>query len=244
MGQDPAAGVPTPFQRRLPNALTMLRVVLAVAFFAILTPWEYQDSPLAHGRSPDWWLLVAAAVFVVAALTDLLDGMLARRWKVISVFGRVMDPFADKLLVIGAFVYLAGPGFTNPRLAFPELVGPPAGDHLMGLRGAGPPVAPWMVAVILGRELLVTSIRGVIEATGMSFAATRSGKWKMVLQSVCVPAVLVLLNVPVRNDPDALDWAGWLMDGLVWATVIVTVWSGIPYGVRAIREASRAKEQR
>src|SRR5262245_40140186 len=69
-----------PFERAFPNLLTGARVLLAVAFFAILTPWKYKNSPLARGEGPDWWLIAAAAVFIVAAITDALDGYLARRW--------------------------------------------------------------------------------------------------------------------------------------------------------------------
>src|ERR1043165_8884477 len=127
-------------RRNIPNILTMSRVVLAIGFFAVLSFWSYEKSPLASGKSPDWTLIGAALLFVIAAATDALDGNLARKWDVVSVFGRIMDPFADKLLVIGAFVYLAGPGFGNGQVQLSR-------------------VDPWMVVLILARELLVTSIR-------------------------------------------------------------------------------------
>jgi phosphatidylglycerophosphate synthase len=85
-----------PWERATPNLLTAARVLLAIAFFAILTPWKYWKSPLARGEGPDVWLLSAAAVFIVGALTDALDGYLARRWNAVTVFGRIMDHFADK----------------------------------------------------------------------------------------------------------------------------------------------------
>lgn len=203
---------PTALQRQLPNALTVSRLALAAGFFAVLTPWRYADSPLVKGHSPDWRLLLAAGLFIAAAVTDALDGHLARKWNVISVFGRVMDPFADKVLVLGAFVYLAGPGFQGPER-------PMSG------------VAPWMAVVILARELLVTSIRAVAESKGIPFPATASGKWKMILQSVCVPLVLVLLNVAPAIDA---AWPLAAIRATVWATVIVTAWSGIPYITRGM----------
>ena len=212
----------------------MGRVVLAGVFFVMLAMWSCDASPVARGARVDPWLLLAAGVFVAAAVTDALDGHLARRWEVVSVFGRVMDPFADKVLVIGAFVMLAGPGFTSR------------------LQSGGPIscVEPWMVVVILARELLVTSIRGVFEGRGVGFAATASGKWKMILQCICVPLVLVVIGTMYARPGAGLGTGGDGLDGatpaarfvimaIVWATVAVTVWSGVPDVVRAERERGR-----
>lgn len=241
-------------RRHIPNLLTMLRVVLACVFFAVLSRWSIVNSPIMHAGSADgttgatrgtwsrldWALIAAAAIFLLAAATDALDGYLARRWKVVSVFGRIMDPFADKLLVIGAFVFLAGPGFTDVNYI-------PAGSHaLYGGReyvriGSVSGVAPWMVALILGRELLVTSIRGVFEGRGVSFAASWSGKIKMILQCICVPGVLLLINVPVNADRTPNEWAWLAIQILVGLTVVVTAWSGLPYVTRAIAEVRASK---
>jgi phosphatidylglycerophosphate synthase/phosphatidylglycerophosphatase A len=195
--------------------------VVSILFFIVLAFWRYPDSPIAHGRI-DWWLVLAALLFIIAAATDYLDGFLARRWNVVSTFGRIMDPFADKLLVIGGFVFLAGPGFTAWE---------PDAAHAVRLGGGSiTAVESWMVVLLLGRELLVTSVRATMESRGIDFSASLSGKLKMVLQSITIPAVLLLLNVPVT----APDVAGWLIRVLVWSTVIVTAWSGVPYIVRAI----------
>lgn len=198
-------------RRHIPNTLTLARIALAIAFFAVLTPWRFDASPLAKGQSPDYWLLTATALFLLAALTDALDGHLARKWNVVSVFGRIMDPFADKVLIIGAFIYLAGPGFSSGN------------RQVSG-------VYPWMAAVILARELLITSIRAAFESRGVSFAATASGKWKMILQCVCVPAVLLLLCF----DPTGRLFNGRAIDILTWSTVLITAWSAVPYIARAI----------
>jgi CDP-diacylglycerol--glycerol-3-phosphate 3-phosphatidyltransferase len=220
-GDAPAAELGS--RRSLPNLLTASRVVVAAAFFGVLTPWRYAASPAARGEGVDGWLLLAAALFVIAALTDALDGHLARKWNVVSVFGRVMDPFADKLLVIGGFAFLAGPGFWLPRVGAAAAVV----SH----------VTPWVVVIVLGRELLVTSIRAVVESGGGSFAASWSGKAKMILQSVCIPLVLVLLALPRGGGAGALDagegWTGVVIRILVWTTTLVTAWSGVPYVVRA-----------
>src|SRR5262245_29186363 len=100
----------TSWYRLVPNALTIARVGLAAVFFAILMAWGIGRGPTAYDPpdpgNPDWLLLVAAAVFGLAAVTDALDGHLARRWQVITPFGRVMDPFADKVLILGSFIFL------------------------------------------------------------------------------------------------------------------------------------------
>ncbi len=202
----------TDFRRHIPNILTLSRLAWAVAFFIVLSLWSYARSPLLGGAGVDWHLVGAAVLFAVGAATDFVDGYLARRWGVVSAFGRIMDPFADKLLVIGAFVFLAGPAFAH------------RGAQVSG-------VLPWMAVVILGRELLVTSLRAAVEGRGVSFAATASGKWKMVLQSLTVPAVLVLVHF---LHEDRAGWAHYLIRVLAWGTVVVTAWSGVPYIMRAV----------
>lgn len=209
-------------RRHMPNAITILRVFLAAAFFTVLALWKATDEFINAGGTGragiEPALLAAGLLFIAAALTDLLDGHLARKWGVVSVFGRIMDPFADKILIVGAFIFLAGPAF--------HAVGPTG--KLIQLTG----VHPWMAVVILARELLVTSIRGVAESCGIDFGASGAGKAKMVLQSVTVPTVLLTLAIwpgPI-GMPEVI-----FIDILIWATILVTVWSGLPYIVRAFR---------
>jgi CDP-diacylglycerol--glycerol-3-phosphate 3-phosphatidyltransferase len=95
-------------------------------------------------------------------------------------------------------------------------------------------VAPWMVVVILAREMLVTSIRGVVESSGVAFGAVWSGKLKMFLQSVTIPTVLGVA-VNFRTGLDEPMFAARLCDVLVWATMLVTIWSGLPYVTRLRR---------
>lgn len=203
-------------RRALPNALTLARVALAVAMFLLLARYRLTPAPIDPSTAAvDRILLLAVGLFVLAALTDALDGHLARRWNVVSVFGRILDPFADKLLVIGAFIMLAGPGFSD-------------GSHQVS--GA----LPWMAVVVLARELLVTSIRGVLEARGVDFSATLSGKLKMILQSASIPLVILLVALrPVAGEhahliPHATLW-------IMLVTVAVTAVSGVPYVRRAAR---------
>lgn len=209
-------------RRNIPNQLTTLRAVLAIVFFVVLNQY-------AFGRGPDGAILVALAVFIVASITDWLDGYLARRWNAISAFGRIMDPFCDKLLVLGALLYLAGPRFVDPDAAsLPGLPLLPAPAVISG-------VAIWMVVLMLARELLVTGIRGEMESRGVKFGAKLSGKLKTALQMIIVPLLLVIVWV----NPHREGW-GWLAiarDALVWATVAATVASGWPYVVAGLREA-------
>ena len=201
----------------IPNILTLVRVALTAVVIALLSIYN-------HPSAFTWAVPVAGLVFILAALTDTLDGILARRWDAISVFGRVMDPFADKALVLGSFVVMAGPGFTS------------ADGHAV----AG--FTPWMVVIILARELLVTSIRSVMEGTGHSFAANWAGKWKMIIQSVAVPAILALLWLAPSDELlDPVLWARVAIDALAWITLIITVVSGAPYFIAATRAATESK---
>ena len=208
--------MPSNTRTKLPNALTLSRVALAAAFFAVLS---LRTGLHARSGPPDLWLIAAAVIFILAALTDVLDGHLARRWGVASTFGRIMDPFADKVLVLGAFVYLAGPGFL-------ETVQIDGRDVRLQVSG----VAAWMAVAVIARELLVTSIRAVFESRGIDFSAGWAGKFKMVLQSLAIP--LILLILALTEPTQGTLWRP-LIDSLVWLTVLVTLWSGVPYIKRA-----------
>ena len=192
----------------------MLRLVIAAGFFATLNLYRFPDH---HSL----WANVSIVLFIAAATTDWLDGYLARKWNVESIFGRIMDPFCDKVLVLGGFIYLAGPRFAVA----------PEPEGLVVTMASG--VYPWMVVIIFARELLVTSIRGALESMGISGQAKTAGKLKMILQSVMIPVVIF---IAVNLNPLHYEWAGWVRDGFVYATVLVTVWSSIPYvaGLRSI----------
>ena len=210
-----------PLRRSLPNGLTMMRLVLAAAFFGTLNAYRYPDHHTL-------WANIAVGLFILAAVTDALDGYLARKWKVESTFGRIMDPFCDKVLVLGAFIYMAG-----PRFVVPEWV---QEDKFFTMATG---VYPWMVAVILARELLVTGFRGEAESMGVSFAANWWGKWKMILQSTAIPVVVFLTVTFKTGASDRLSvTALWACYVVVYATVIVTILSALPYlgrlpGIRA-----------
>lgn len=176
---------------------------------------------LALAVQPDHNLLLvlAAALFALAAITDALDGLLARRWRSDSRFGRVMDPFADKLLIVGTFLLLAGPGFALPD---------PESQRLVQVSG----VQSWMVAVILARELLVTSIRGACETEDVQFGALALGKFKMTVQSLAAPAIILLVAIDPTPQSSPTLLATYT---IAWLTVLITVVSAVPYLHRAMR---------
>lgn len=207
--------------RHVPNALTALRLLLAGVFFAMLAFYQYQ------GRGDPWYLHTAFLIYLVAVITDFLDGYLARRWDVQTAFGRVVDPFVDKVLVLGSFIFFAGKNFVIP-------VASVGSGHMVYHTITG--VAPGMVVILLARELLITSLRGSSEASGQSFGAAFSGKLKMVLQSVTILVILVYVNYLwwLDKHPDTyLRWMTLFRDFCIWATVVVTVVSGLLYVRRA-----------
>ncbi len=216
-----ASVAPIPaWKRALPNVLTGGRLVLACTFVVVLQRWKPMTVPLTQ---PDWVLLTATIMFVVAALTDFVDGHLARAWNATSKFGRVMDPFADKVLVLGAFILLTGPDFTSERTIDPAALK----FHITG-------VEPWMVVIILARELLVTSLRSMVESTGEPFGANIWGKLKMVVQSVTAPAIILMVAI---TDVRPGTTGRIVVLAAAWTAVIVTAVSAVPYITRAIAAA-------
>lgn len=206
-----------PALARLPNALTLARLVMAAVVFLLLSLAD-----LAIDPGPARTLAgVAAVLFVLAALTDAADGWLARRWRVITRFGRVMDPFADKILVLGAFVLLAGPQFQIPAEGG-------------AVQATG--VLPWMAVVILARELLVTSLRGLVEGAGGDFSAMMSGKIKMIAQSIGAPAIMLIVALAEPGSRSALVAASLC----AWAVTVITAASAWPYITRAVAIAKQS----
>jgi CDP-diacylglycerol--glycerol-3-phosphate 3-phosphatidyltransferase len=173
----------------LPNLLTLARFGLAVVLFALI--------------AVESWA-AGLAVFALAALTDLLDGYLARRLGLASALGRNLDPLADKVLMCGAFIFLL------PR----------------GTEGGW--LLPWMVTVVVIRELLITVVRSFLEGQGTKFGADWLGKLKMWLQSAALVAILVALEA-ARSWPAGSVFLDPARLVLVYAMVIVTALSGLQY---------------
>ncbi len=215
--------------RHVPNALTGARLVLALVFFVLLSFYQ-------HGGRGDPWLLNSAfIIYVIALVTDFLDGYLARRWKVEGAFGRVVDPLVDKVLVLGSFIFFAGKNFIIPDTA--AELGP---GHGVVKTVSG--VAPGIVVLLLTRELLVTGLRGNSESGGQAFGAAFSGKLKMVFQSVTILVILLYVNYwDSIGDGDLRLYGAYLRDFCIWATVAITVVSGLLYVQRAVALFRTAK---
>jgi CDP-diacylglycerol--glycerol-3-phosphate 3-phosphatidyltransferase len=182
----------------LPNQLTSLRLVLSVVLFCLM---EYD------------FYFASLVLFIIGAGTDWIDGYFARKYGQVTTLGRILDPFADKVIVCGTFIFLAA----NPEMNVVS----------MGLRA-------WMVVVIVGRELLVTALRSFIEERGGDFSAQWSGKIKMVLQCFAASVCLFYLTYasPLENAP---QWTRMLLVVSVWAAVISTVYSGAVYIRAAVK---------
>ena len=176
------------------------------------------------------WFLTSFVLFLVAASTDWIDGYWARKYGQVTKLGRILDPFADKLIVCGTFIYLA---------AIPY--------DFSG-------IAPWMAVVIFGREILVTALRSFLEEQGGDFSASMPGKIKMVVQCAAIcfslfrltyanPASMNIgLSHAELEDAGVMFWLqeppAWMTWGLVicvWGAVISTVYSGVGYIVVAMR---------
>lgn len=214
---------PDPMFRHVPNALTGLRLVLAFVFFVMLSVYQYQ------GRGDPTFLNVAFVIYLVALITDFFDGYLARRWKVEGAFGRIVDPFVDKVLVLGSFIFFAGKNFIIPETAVAPATGAMVVRTLTG-------VPPGVVVILLARELLITSLRGVTESSGQSFGAEFVGKFKMVAQSVTILIILVYVNYLHWLEDRGLEHGVRIFrDVCIWLTVIITVYSGLSYVQKAIK---------
>jgi len=176
----------------LPNILTVTRILLTFIFIFFL----YQD-----GLTPK---ILALVVFILASFTDFLDGYFARKHDLISSFGKIMDPIADKFLILSAF-------FISMQM------------HI---------ISAWMFAVICAREVIVTGLRLFTMHKGRALAAERAGKVKTILQIVAVYLIIILIVLAQLNVN--AQWYGALMSGLangiyvyMIVVVLITLWSGL-----------------
>jgi CDP-diacylglycerol--glycerol-3-phosphate 3-phosphatidyltransferase len=153
---------------------------------------------------------VALVTFAVASVTDWIDGWWARKYDQMSAFGRVFDPLTDKILIGSAFIFL--------------------------IRVEKAAMEPWMVAVVIGRELLITGVRGYVESLGKKFGADWFGKLKTILQCLWLLAVLVYLSI-LHQMPESglIGPVEMLHYGLLYAMLAATVLSGVQYIGKAYR---------
>lgn len=183
----------------LPNKLTIARIILAPFFMILLL---FDNMYLRY---------LATLIFIVAALTDLYDGYLARKTGVITGFGKFMDPLADKILVSTAFVSFVALGY----------------------------VQTWMVLVIILREFLVTGFRTLAAYKGVVILPSYWAKWKTGCQMMVIIIMLVYVNLKSTLLPLGYDWnvftTDWVFrvfDGMIFITMLLTVGTGMDYLIK------------
>ncbi len=179
----------------LANRLTMSRILLTFVFMFFL---------FCHGL---WFKVASLVVFILAALSDLFDGMIAQRRNMITDFGRLMDPIADKILVLSAFA-----AFVQLQL-----------------------IDAWMFMIIVSREILITSLRLFALNKGKVLSAARAGKHKTVMQMTVIFAILgfvVLKEVILKYSTWNPAWEKVFRQGIFFLMVVtvgLTLYSGLSY---------------
>ncbi len=189
----------------VPNKLTVSRFILTVAFLAVFfSRVRYHET-------------IALALFSIASLTDYFDGKIARRDKLITNFGILMDPLADKILICSAFI-----AFVDRAPNRQELEWMPA----------------WMAVVVVARELAITGLRLLAASQNIVLSAERYGKDKTISQIVCIISILVLASyrdwgwfgkIFSFNLFGWGPWAVWFTEVSKWAAVALTAYSGAAY---------------
>jgi len=195
----------------LPNSITMSRIVMIPLLLWILTPhfpWQ------GHGQQE----IAASVLFVLASITDGLDGYLARKRKQITTMGMLLDPIADKIMVTGALIALVA--------YIPQIV------------------KVWIVVVIIGREFLVSGLRSIASSEGFTIQASDLGKLKTVIQIIAVVSAILahhweqwqfgVLIVPVR----------WIAIAAIYFAVVVSSISAIDYFVGFWKQIDHASNDR
>jgi CDP-diacylglycerol--glycerol-3-phosphate 3-phosphatidyltransferase len=166
----------------LPNKLTVSRFILTAAFLIVFfTAWRYHET-------------VALVLFCIASLTDYFDGMIARRDKLITNFGILMDPLADKILVCSAFIAFVDRGW----------------------------IPAWMAVIVVARELAITGLRLLAASKNLVLAAERFGKHKTISQIVVIIAALVKGSY-MEWGPVGKAIFGWQLFGSAWVNWFTTI---------------------
>jgi len=204
--------------KQVPNIITLARLVLAVLAFSHLSTVITLETGSAAAKVA---ALAAFWYFFIAAVTDWLDGFLARRYGWVTAVGRVADPVVDKVLILGVMAYLS------------------ASNHFYAREGDWHVVMPvWAVVLSLGREFLVTALRGMVESAGKQFPADVFGKIKMLTQAIYVgTAIGAFAGIPDFVHLPFLDLlrAPTFFFLLFWLMIAMTVFSGVNYCITGAR---------
>lgn len=189
----------------LPNKLTVFRVVLILPFVLVLLGsfqgWGWyqalfgEDSVVAE--------YVALAIFIIASLTDMLDGKIARKYNLVTNFGKFMDPLADKLLVCAAMIVLVEMGR----------------------------IPSWVVIIIISREFIISGFRLIASDNGVVIAASYWGKFKTTFQMVMI-CMMIVRDAPFLHSFGNQDWFEVATDIVMWIALALTVISLVDYLVK------------
>ncbi len=196
----------------LPNSITLSRIFSIPLLIWVLSTHLFSS---ANGEKE----LLASALFIVASLTDGIDGYIARRRGQITTMGMLLDPLADKLLITAAFITLVK---FNPGL-----------------------VAPWIAVIVIGREFLVSGLRSIAASEGFTIEASDLGKFKMVVQIVSV--VAVILDHRWKEWPVYHGYffpVHWIAFLAIWFMVVLSLWSAGDYFVGFWRKIDHRVERR
>lgn len=195
------------FLRKLPNWLTYLRLGLIPVFVILMID------------PTRWMVFLATLIFVIAAFTDYTDGYLARRFSAVSDAGKLLDPMADKILVLSALVMLV-----SQRS---DLTGEPW-------------VPGWMVVLVLAREIWITGLRGIAASRGAVIAASASGKFKSGFQMVAVVFLLLHdLAVPFTGHRLSCETVG---INLLLLSIALSYWGAVEYTFSILGRADSSHE--
>lgn len=170
-----------------PDWLTVLRFVLTIPIVVCLV----LDNPVAD--------TVALILYIIAAVSDYLDGYLARKWQQTGDFGKFFDPLADKFLVTSILLVLV----------YQKIL-----------------LEPWLVAILLNRDLIIGGVRSLASAKGLVISAGAAGKWKTALQMMVIP--LLVLGFRFKAEPffNALYWSSY---AVLWFSCVLSVVSAVEY---------------
>lgn len=180
----------------LPNRLTLMRFFISIIYFVAIAFVYY------NGEFRGYLLDVGLGLFIVAFSTDILDGYLARRYQMVTDFGRIADPFIDKVITCGSWIFFVS--WIEMRSFLPA----------------------WIVVVIITREFIVSVIRTYAEIHHIPFGSSSFGQHKTTIQSLTIIWILFYLG---HLSQDQSLWAMVVLKASIWLTLLSTVFSGISY---------------
>ncbi|UKS54507.1 CDP-diacylglycerol--glycerol-3-phosphate 3-phosphatidyltransferase [Mycoplasma feriruminatoris] len=186
----------------LPNILTTIRIVLVPVIIVLLLVDHYMNNEFFTNFSRVCWY-ISGAIFIIASLTDFLDGWIARKYNLVTNFGKFFDPIADKLLVNATLILFSSLGVL--------------------------PV--WMTVVLILRDTFVDFIRMILSSKGITLAAGMGGKLKTTFQMIGL-SILFFINLKIFNW-DEFDWQNQLVLLPMYVATFFSIYSGVIYFLKA-----------